>query len=495
MSKIEFGKGTAFLSIEAIVNIFSGYIFWIVLSKFTTAEIIGTSSAVISLATILASIVTIGVPSGVQRFLGRSFFEQKAQDTKLFVKASLLIVSTGILCCCVIIFIIKDWMYHVLHIEASLFVVFIFLLGSLGLTGILRSVVIASLKTKILTTSSILTAVSRFALSIVLVIVGTGALGVTIGYTSVPVLTSVLLAATIWVTMFRSPKGKPDVSFIYSLKNILNASIVFWIPGLITTIGSQLGTVVVFGSQGAYQAGLYFIAFTIATGITLLASALSTIAYPTISAMRDGRKRLAWRITKLALVITFPLSSAIMFYSEQVMAIFGKGYIGGSSTLEILMLSILPGAVSGGIGVLVYAYGNNRQVLILGLAVSIPRTISYFILVPYLGSIGAATSYIVGSIVVLAIAVIIANKVGMRIIWKQLAIIAIIPTGFAFILSYIGINYIIGIIATLVASYLLFLRFRIITLDDLQDGSAILPTKIADPTFKILVKLIKRLDR
>ena len=59
----------------------SDIIFWLFLSKIATPEVIRTSSAVISLATILATIVTIGIPNGIQRFLGKSFSEQKLEDT------------------------------------------------------------------------------------------------------------------------------------------------------------------------------------------------------------------------------------------------------------------------------------------------------------------------------------------------------------------------------------------------------------------------------
>jgi O-antigen/teichoic acid export membrane protein len=77
------------------------------------------------------------------------------------------------------------------------------------------------------------------------------------------------------------------------LKSLLIVSMTLWIPSVIAIIGYQLGTIVVFGSRGAYQAGLYFVALSIVTGISLVMTVLSTIALPAISAISDGRKRMA----------------------------------------------------------------------------------------------------------------------------------------------------------------------------------------------------------
>ncbi|PWU80628.1 MAG: hypothetical protein DLM72_11180 [Candidatus Nitrosopolaris wilkensis] len=489
LNKLEFGKGTIYLFIEAGSILLSGYVFWLILSKLTTTGVIGISSAVITIATIFASIGSLGAPSGVQRFLGRSISKQEDHETKVFVKASLLIVCIGTAVCSAIIFIVRNWIYDSFHLDFNLLIVTIIILASSAFYGILRSVVIASLKTKILSTMSLVSTIIKIALATSLVLMGVGALGITISIASATILTSVFLSIAVVRRFFKSAGATKEAGLYQSLRIVLAASMAFWIPGLITTIGSQLGTIVVYGSNGASQAGIYFIALSIVTGITLIASALSTIAYPTISAMTDGRKRLAWRITKLALIATLPLSTSIVFYSKDVMQLFGKQYVDGASTLEVLLLSILPGTVLGGVGVLVYSYGNNKRVLIVGLSVSISRTISYFVLVPIFGGIGAALSYTIGTLVGFLVSLIIARTVRMRIFWREVFSIFAIPTGCAFLLSHLGIYYIPGIIGTVLISYVIFSRVRILDKSDLHDALEILPRKIADPTSDLLLKL------
>ena len=122
-------KGAVYIYFENIIATISGYVLWLFVSKITTPEIIGAASVVVSLAAIFSTIVSIGIPSSVPRFLGKSFSEQKLENAKMFVKASLVLVLIGILAGSIIILFAKD--YRILHtLDFSLIVLSILLMGS-----------------------------------------------------------------------------------------------------------------------------------------------------------------------------------------------------------------------------------------------------------------------------------------------------------------------------------------------------------------------------
>jgi len=75
---------------------FSGYVFWFILSKLTTSEVIGTAAAVVSLAGIFTTISGMALINGLQRFLGKSFAKHENADAKVFLKSSILLVTVGI---------------------------------------------------------------------------------------------------------------------------------------------------------------------------------------------------------------------------------------------------------------------------------------------------------------------------------------------------------------------------------------------------------------
>ena len=82
MNNNSVGKGVAYLYIESITMLFSGYIYWLIISKITDPAIIGTSSTVISVVTIFVSIASIGVSGGIQRFIGKRYYDQQFREHK-----------------------------------------------------------------------------------------------------------------------------------------------------------------------------------------------------------------------------------------------------------------------------------------------------------------------------------------------------------------------------------------------------------------------------
>jgi O-antigen/teichoic acid export membrane protein len=220
---------------------------------------------------------------------------------------------------------------------------------------------------------------------------------------------------------------------------------------------------------------------------------LFTIALPVLSAMKDGRKRLAWQTIRIGVIISLPLSSWLIFYSADILKLINQDYAQGSLSLQILLTSMIPLAVVGGVNALAYSYGNYKQVLIIGMAMNLPRTILYFILVPTYDSTGAAISYTIGSVIGLASSVVVAKQIRMEIFWKGLVIMLIISGGIACLLSYLQINYIIGFIATILFSYIIFFKLRILSRSDIQDILAILPPRVSNTIVRLSDDIQKKL--
>jgi O-antigen/teichoic acid export membrane protein len=467
----------------------SGYFFWFVMSNISSPETIGVSSAVVSLATIFGTIASLGIPTGLQRFLGKVFSENKMSDAKVFVNASLVLTFAGVVACTIAILMARDWVYTTFRIDFVLLFISLLLISSNVLAGLLRSVVISSLKTRILPITMIVSATAKVILSVVMVLIGTGAIGVTIGFTVAPLMSSFIFAFVI-ITSLKSASSKSEVGLRGSLKDIFVSSGATWVPTIIYTIGSHLGTLLVFRSHGASQAGVYFIAFSLITALMALMSALYSIAYPTLSGMSDGRKRFAWRAINISLILSVPLACTLMFYSKQVLRLFGEEYTSGFLSLDILLLSTLPVAIASGINTLVYSYGNYRQVLAIGLASNVPRAVLYFILVPLLDNTGAALSYTLGSVSGFALSVLIAKKAKMQLHWRNILLIFTIPTAIAYVLSLTQLNYIAAVTLTMVGTYLTLIKLQVLTKSDIQDSFEILPPFILKPILTIF-KLVR----
>jgi O-antigen/teichoic acid export membrane protein len=484
------GKGAAYVYIENIVTMISGYAFWIILSKLNSPEIIGISSSIVSFSGILTVIAALGIPTGIQRFLGRSFSGENLSEAKRYVNISIVLISIGVLGCSIVIVAFQGWIYQYLHIDSNLLAMLIVLSGSFTLFLLLRSIVISTLKTRVLSIIIIVSSIVKIVFAIILSLAGWGALGITIGYTIGFVISSIVLGIFLNLKL-KSPKKSPVDSFSQTTKNILSSSSANWIPAVVTAIGSQVGTVIVLGVQGAQEAGTYYIALTIVTGIIVIAVTLFSIALPVLSSIQDGRKRFAWRVIRLSLVIAVPFSISLIFYTKEVMQLIGQNYVAASFSMQILLSSSLPILVASGITVLVHAYGHYKQVLAIGLATNVPRIILYFLLIQMYGNEGAALSYTIGAIAGFAISIIVAKRVNFQIFWKDLGFIMVIPTGIGFAMNYFGLNYILGIVVTVTLSYILFLKLQILTNSDIVDMAGILPPSASKAVLHIS-QIIKR---
>jgi len=427
-----------------------------------------------------ATIASIGIPTGVSRFLAKSFNEKNLTLSRRFVKDSVVLISVGILGSVLLLFIINEWFY--VTFDRTLLIFSMLLIGASTIAKLFNSIIVASLNTKIIPIVMLIVASTRTILVIALVLMNAGAVGVLTGYICFEVLSSILLAIVVLRMLRTVNNNKNDPKISRSFKSILNASIPFWIPKLITVLsGANLGTVIVFGSSGSAQAASYYLSYAISSAVFAIVLPLLTIAYPALAAMNDGRKRFTWRIIKISIIISLPLSSSIIFYSENVIGLLGHHYSDASLLLSLFLLAILPNSVSIMIGQLVYAYGNYRQVLYIGLASSIPTTILYALLVPLLGALGAVISYLTGCIISFVLSALVANKIGMKIIWKEIGLIVGISFLPAFVFSHVQVHYIIGIIATVLVSYIIFLKSQLITKLDVEDTLSVLPPPVSKP--------------
>ena len=403
------------------------------------------------------------------------------------------LLSIGIVASSVFLLILGEWILTSYDIDIVLVFFAILLVVSTCFTNFFRAATISSLKTKIIPIVGIISGLVKIALAIILVSIGMDVLGIIIGFTLFFILSSILLAINLRIIL-KSSGIKSEIKFKKAIRNTLSASVVTWIPDLVRRPGFYLGSIIVFGTIGASQAGIYFITFAVANALITAVPILLTYGLPLLSGMKDGRKKLAWRLTKMSLAFGLPIVSIIMFFPNNILQVFGNDYLEGSFALEILLLSILPVVVGRGVLTLAYAYGNYSHVLAIGLAMNIPRIVLYFILVPTYGISGAAFSFTIGSLIGFAVSFIIAKKIGLKIPVKDLIILFAIPSVLGFILSYFEIDFVLSIIVILLVSYISYLRTGIITRDDLNDSVTILPEKISTPTLKILNKLAKKLN-
>jgi len=496
MIRNEVGKGAIFLYIQLISSMVSGYIFLILLARVTTTEIIGTFSLVVSISEIFANIAIIGLSDSIQKFVGKSFLQHNQAEAKLYVKISFIFLAIGVIVTCLVTILVKDWLSSVFGIGFLLIIVVDLLITSYALYTVLFSIVVASLKTKVLPVIIVISSIAKVILALSLVLSGYGIVGLTLGYTFFgQILSSILLG--IWIVkLFKSTRKftKQTVTLRNASKSLLTGGLVAWVPILITTLGIDLGTLVLYTSYGSHQSGIYFIALAIANAINAIVYTIFTISLPVLGSMHDGRKRFVWQTIRISAILALPLSCSILFYSNDIMHLIGSNYEKGSFSLQILLLSSFPIIVLTGVDTLVFSYGKYRYALTINLAASIPRTVLYLVLVPTFGITGVAISFTIGTAIGFIASIIVAKRIGMSIFWKPLAFTFFLPLSLSFFLATLSVGYIIGIVTTIIITYLLLMKLHVIEKADGLFFVELMPDKISEPLITTSNKFKKIID-
>lgn len=445
----------------------------------------GLASTSMALAGIAIALSTLGIPIGLQRLLGRARAENNPKEFQRYLNASMLTVGVSVAGIGIFLAATGGMVARILNLPYNLLLAAILIVVASGLASTLSGVFIAALQVKTLLIVQVVSSTLRIASGVGLILIGLGALGVLIGNLVLVVVSFSILGISTLLRSRAIQSNSTDASIGGTVRELLASGYPRWIPGILNMVGIQLGVIVVFGASGAFEAGLYFVALAIASIITGMYTSIMGIAFPILSGMREGRKKLAWRIIRISMVVIAPLVMSLAVYPKEVLGIFGSDYVAAETIVVVLLLSSIPLIISTGVYTLVYAYGNYRQVLAIGLAGSTPSVILYFILTPIFGGIGASYAYLGGTLAGLIVALIIARRVSLRIVWLDVVKATSIPLSIGVLAGILNLQWFLGGGLIFLGSGLGYAKLNLVTRQDLRDlGEAILPKRLTEVLYR-----------
>lgn len=221
-----------------------------------------------------------------------------------------------------------------------------------------------------------------------------GALGVTIAYmiaTGITfILCYILWAIAVPRTPFRIKLAEVQLMVRLGLRNwlliVLNEAILPWGPIFLLGVWSTKLDVSVFGA-----------ATRVTTAIALICAAATTALAPRISALLEAGdyaelKVFLRRVSFWMILMTSPIFIIVTLFSENVMGIFGSDFRVGASTLLVLALGKFSQAASGASSIVLAIGGFEKDLFWLSIFAVCFLMVVLFMLVPSLGSVGAAVA-------------------------------------------------------------------------------------------------------
>jgi len=465
---LRIGNVTFFLFLDTISWLGLGYVFWIVVSRFLGASITGETSSSITMAVLLATIFTFGISVGSQRFLGKAFAEKQEEHFREITKFTLLFTIGCISIASILFVIFQEIIIDVFKISSEMTLVIVILSFTYALWMALNGFLISSRKTKELFIIHLISNVIRF-LSLIPIIIFVGSSeGIIFSYLTFFLSATILLLVSSRRNIFGASINKGILIFS-DKKELLSASITAWIPYTINLVGTQTGVLFIFSVSGAAPAGIYYMAFGIFLALSAFPTSIVYVLFPILSGMKDEKENLLWKAMNASFYIVIPLAVAIAIFPAPLLSIFGEDFISGTTIMSILAITVLIIPVSGSIGVLAFAYGRYRQVLLIGIIPNVAKIILFFVLVSEYSGIGIAASIFIAALIELVIALLLNKKNKYKLPSKKLLVLLTIPILIGLITFVANIDTLASILIVIIASYIIIPRIGIIKYSDIDE--------------------------
>ena len=465
---MKIGNLTFYLFLDAIFGLGLGYLFWIIVSRFLGPSITGETSSSVTIAVLLAVIFTFGISIGSQRFLGKAFAENQKEYFREITKFTLLFTIGCISTVSVVFVVFIEFLTSVFKFSSEMALIIIILSFTYALSLALNGFLISSRKTRKLLIVYLISNAVRFFALIPILIFEVGSEGITLAYLTYYLSATILLFVSVRREIFGPSINKGILIFSHK-KELLSASISIWVPYSISFIGMQSGVLFILGASGAAPAGIYYMAFGIYLALSAFPTSIVSILFPILSGMKEKREVLLWKAMNASFYIVVPLAVAIAFFPAPILSIFGEDFVSGTTIMSILATTVLIAPISGSIGVLAFAYGKYRQVLLIGVIPNVTKIILYIVLVTEYSGIGIAASIFSGVLIELGIALVLNRMNKYELPTRKLLALLGIPILIGLVTFVVNIDTVLSILIVIFASYLIIPRIGIIKYSEIDE--------------------------
>jgi len=456
---------------------------------------IGIIATIGSISMILSLASNFDAGIGMKRFLGIAYSEEKWSDFKATVSTVwIFVIFSGL----VLLFLVINPWFNILEIIGidSMYIPIIFaiVIGN-SLQSVCRNALTSMLKSQKIIFPAILSGLSRFVVLIpIILFFESTSFEMSFAYSMFYISIGFILSIVLWNEL-RNKKGRFFVEFRKNISIVIKASMFRWIPIFMGLVGGQASILALFSFKGPAESGLFYIPYAVFAILVLISNSITSVLHPILSGMKEEKSQviLLNRSLKITYIITMPLAVMAFFYSDQVLQIFGKDFVVSSEILSILVMSYPFLLFNEGIFFFLFAKAKYKETLILGLSANIPRLILYFILIPEIGSIGAAYALVIGTILQTFTTLVFVRRLRIRIPSKDIVFVSIISflIGVGVYFSNIGI---VGVILIWVATNIIFLKIKLLNSQNIEEVFALIyPQDIAVQKSDRIIRILSKL--
>lgn len=379
-----------------VIGALSKLIFSYLLARYFGSSGAGEFFLALTIVMILSTVSRLGFENVVLRFSAIYHSENNWHSLNLLYKRSLSIVAILSLILSMILYGLSDVISHLVFSKEelspllkgmALSVSFLSILGiqAAAFKGVGR--VIESQLYEVVGINLLTTAI------LFLMETSIGIYGVAMAYLAASSIL-VIMAFLRWSVYRGVATEKHDV---LTYKTIFLISLPLLFSNSLSLIISWADILMLGALSSSSEVGIYGVASRMVLIISFGLAALNSVLAAKFSVLfAQGNisevERIAKKYSRVITLLTCPLLLVFVFFSEQVMSVFGDEFVTGMYALTILALGQFINVATGSVSMAMVMKGE-QNILLIFLAVSVIVNISLnFLLIPSLGATGAATA-------------------------------------------------------------------------------------------------------
>jgi O-antigen/teichoic acid export membrane protein len=388
-----FFAGTVFAAV-------AGYFFKVYLARALGAEALGLYALGMTIVGLVGVVNALGLPRSALRFVATYAASGRWKQLGGFLaRGSVILLVLNLLLAALLLAVgpyIAVRFYH-----APALVPYIPLFGLIMFLGAFTTFlgqVLAGYKDVVRRTvvTNFVAIPLTIALTVLLIILGTGLWGYIFAQAASGAVVLILLAVLAWkmtpkaarVPIGNWPRLEPEV---------ISFSAVLFAMGLLEFLITQADKVLIGFFLDPRSVGVYAIAATLVAFVPILLQSVNQIFSPAIADLHARGEtvllgRLFQTLTKWILGLTLPLAAVVIIFARPLMGIFGHDFQFGWPILVVGTLGQLVNCGVGSVGYLLLMSGNQQRLMRVQVVSAGLMVLLNLVLIPYWGIVGAAVA-------------------------------------------------------------------------------------------------------
>src|SRR5919106_4746093 len=440
------------LFIDQILLAITNWLYWLVISRFASTSEIGQATSVYSLLLLITIICQIGLEYPLLK--KSSLHRSHVFGTALAIE--LIMTSASI---AAVIFLASTDMYHA-SLGGYVLLIAVALLILSPISFVTRYALLGISNARAVLVFNIVATSGKFLTAYILLSMGFGVFGILFSFVIANLVGAIgmMLIAGRRLS-FRPVRDKRHI--IEVLKEGLSNA-----PSKLSRTIIMTLSVILLASFGISDSdiGIFYIAMMLSVvGASLSAS----MSFTVIPASTESKVDLSSGSLRLGLSFTAPIVAALIVAPRDILSVIGAEYASASTVLFVLSIGILPTTIAMNAISKFNNLGHGRKIIAIGVIQVAGFLISFFILVPHYGDLGAAYSILISSTASAVFAVPLFERAERRYIANSV-IAVIIGSTTGYVINFMFEHSLLTIISSVVATSVVLLALRNTSVSELR---------------------------